>query len=206
MANSKDFGELADEQTIEKTKAALKANGLEAWVVNSGEEAKAKIMELLPPGAEVMSMTSMTLEALGIAKEINTAGKYASVRSKLTSMSKDSQGSEMRKLGAAPDWTVGSVHALTEDGHAVIASMTGSQLPAYAYGAGKVIWVVGAQKIVQDVAEGLQRINDYVFPLEDARAMKAYGVHSGVNKLLIVNKEVQPGRITVIIVKEKLGF
>ena len=42
--------------------------------------------------------------------------------------------------------------------------------------------------------------------LEDVRAQKAYGVRSGVNKILIINKEVVPDRIVVILVKEKLGF
>lgn len=43
-------------------------------------------------------------------------------------------------------------------------------------------------------------------PLEDLRAREAYGIGSGINKVLIVNREVVPGRITVILVKEKLGF
>jgi len=88
----------------------------------------------------------------------------------------------------------------------MIASATGSQLPAYVYGSSHVIWIVGSQKIVKDMEEGLKRIYEYVFPLENERAMKAYGMGSGVNKLLIVNKEVSLGRITIIIVKEKLGF
>ena len=112
----------------------------------------------------------------------------------------------MAKLGAAPDWVVSSVHAVTEDGHLLIASNTGSQLSAEVYSGGKVIFVVGAQKIVKDNIEGLGRIYEYVLPLEDARAQKAYGIHSNVSKILIINKEIMPERITVILVKEKLGF
>ncbi len=88
----------------------------------------------------------------------------------------------------------------------MIASASGSQLPAYAYGAGQVIWVVGAQKIVQDLDDGFRRIYDYVLPLEDARARKAYGVGSGVNKLLIINQEKDPSRLKLILVRQKLGF
>jgi hypothetical protein len=66
--------------------------------------------------------------------------------------------------------------------------------------------VVGGQKIVSDVEEGLRRIDEYAFPLEDARALEAYGVHSGVNKVLIINREVVPGRNTVVLVDEVLGF
>jgi len=98
------------------------------------------------------------------------------------------------------------VHAVTEQGQVIVASMTGGQVGPYASGAGTVIWVVGAQKIVRDLEEGLRRIREYSYPLEDARAREAYGIASGINKVLIVNREVVPGRITVILVKEKLGF
>ena len=82
----------------------------------------------------------------------------------------------------------------------------GSQLAAYVYGAGSVIWVVGSQKIVPDRAAAFQRIYEYSYPREDERAREAYGFGSGVNKVLVVNREFMPGRITVILVKQELGF
>lgn len=200
------WDELADESSVERTVSALNANGIEAIVVENGAEAKRKVLEILPEGAEVMNMTSVTLDTIGVSDEITKSGKFDSVRNKLMSMDKNEQGAEMRRLGAAPDWTVGSAHAVTEDGRIIVASATGSQLPAYVYGAGKVVWVAGTQKIVKNVDEGIRRINEYVFPLEDARSRKAYGMGSGVNKLLVVNKEISPGRIKIILVKEKLGF
>ena len=112
----------------------------------------------------------------------------------------------MAKLGAAPDWVVASLHAVTEDGHMLIASNTGSQLSAEAYAGGKIVFVAGCQKIVKDTREGIKRIYEYCLPLEDERARKTYGMSSAVNKILIINKEVMPERITVILVKEKLGF
>src|SRR5437660_12883429 len=116
------------------------------------------------------------------------------------------QGREMRQLSAAPDWVVGSVHAVTEDGSLLIASASGSQLGPVVSGAGHVILVIGAEKIVPDVATGLRRIYEYCYPLEDARARRAYGVPSGVNNILIINKAITAGRVTAIIVKERLGF
>lgn len=201
------WNQLADQQSINKTIQALKANGIEALFVESGEEAKKKVLEMIPQGAEVMNMTSVTLDTIGLPKEINESGKYNAVRTKLMTMDRATQGLEMQKMGAAPQWTVGSVHAVTEDGHALIASQSGSQLPAYVYGAAHVIWVVGAQKIVKNTDEGMKRIYEYVLPLESDRARKAYGVPgSNVSKVLIVNKEIQPGRLTLILVNEVLGF
>ena len=69
-----------------------------------------------------------------------------------------------------------------------------------------MIFVIGGQKIVSDGAAGMRRIYEYCYPLEDARARRAYGVPSGVNNILIINKAVTPGRVTAIIVKERLGF
>lgn len=202
------WDELASDKIIQNTIKALQQNGIEAFVVGNSQEAKKKVLELIPEGSEVMTMTSMTLDSIGLSEEINkTDGKFKPVRDKLYAMDRKTQGQEMNRLGAAPEFAVGSVHAVTEDGHVLTASNTGSQLPTYAYGALHVIWVVGAQKIVQNTDEGLKRIYGHSLPLESERAKKAYGVAgSAVNKILIVNKEVQPGRITLILVKEKLGF
>ena len=196
----------ADSKSIKKTIAALKENGIEAVVVNTGEEAKQKVLALIPKGSEVMTVSSVTLQEIGVDSEINESERFHSLRNKIYAMDYKTQRQEMSRLGAAPDFVVGSVHAVTEDGHVLIASASGSQLPAYAYGAGRVIWVVGAQKIVKDTNEGIKRIHEYVLPLEDERARKAYGVGSGVYKLLIINQEKTVGRITLILVKEKLGF
>lgn len=206
MEINEKFGKLADDKTIMETAEALKANGAEVFIVDSKEDAKKKVLEILPKGAEIMAMPSMTLEEAGIAQEINESGNYNSVRKKLLSMDRKTQGLEMQKIGAAPEWAIGSIHAVAEDGTVMVASKTGSQFPAYAYGSSHIIWVVGAQKIVKNMEEGLERIYEYSLPLENERAKKAYGAESSVNKILVIKNEIAPGRIAMIIVKEKLGF
>ncbi|MEK6840343.1 MAG: LUD domain-containing protein, partial [Nanoarchaeota archaeon] len=152
--------------------------------------------------------TSVTLETLGIAEEIAKSGKYNDVRKKFERMMADKkQKREMKKIGAAPEYAIGSVHAITQNGEILIASGTGSQLPAYAYGSDKVIFVVGTQKIVKNLDEGIRRIYEHSLPLESERAKKAYGVPgSSVNKILIINKEVSPSRIHILFVNRVLGF
>ena len=202
----KDWGKLASDQAIQTTVAALGSNGMAAVVVDTGAAAKAKALDLIPADAEVMPASSVTLDTIGMAGEL-ASDRFRSVRRQLERMDRTTQGREMQRLGASPEWVVGSVHAVTQDGHVITASNTGSQLPAYVYGSAHVIWIVGAQKIVKDTAAGLKRIYEYTLPLESERAKKAYGVPgSAVNKILIINREVTPGRITVIIVKEVLGF
>ncbi len=200
------YDQLADIATVEKTIESLRRNGIGAELAANREEAKKRVLELIPEGSEVFTYSSQTLLETGIAKEINESGRFASVRMKFQKMDKAMQAGEMRKLGAAPDFALGSVHAVTEDGKLLIASASGSQLPAYASGAGRVIWVVGTQKIVQAYGQGVKRIYDYVLPLENERAMRVYGSPSSVNKLLVVSKEPNPGRLHLIFVNEKLGF
>lgn len=206
MKINESFGRLADEATVARTVKALKRNGMAAHVVATGAEAKAKVLELVPAGADVMNMTSMTLEGTGVVRAVLDSGRFKSVRKRLSEMDDATQLTEKRQRGAAPEWAVGSVHAVTEAGEVLIASNTGSQLPAYAYGAQHVVWVVGTHKIVKDVEAGLRRLYEYSLPLENERAKQAYGMGSAVNKILIINKEVQPGRISIIFVGEKLGF
>lgn len=197
---------IPDQKIIDVTIEALKANGIEALLVENGKKAFDKVFELLPKGVSVMNMSSVTLDTLGISKEINESGNYNSIKNKLNSMDRKTQGREMQIIGASPEWSVGSVHAVTTDGKVLIASNTGSQLSSYVYGADHVILVIGAQKIVKDFDEGLKRIYEHTLKLESERLMKLFGVPSNVSKLLVINKEIKPGRITVIFVKEVLGF
>jgi hypothetical protein len=206
MAPNQAFARLASDEQIGRAARALEANGIHTLVAENSEEAEKLLFDLLPAGAEVFTGSSQTLEKLGVPAELEKLARYDSVRAKLAKMDPKSQNREMVKLGATPEYILGSVHAVTEDGRVLVASKTGSQLGPYAAGAAKVIWIVGAQKIVRDLDEGMRRIEEYAFPLENQRALQAYGVPSGINKVLIVNQEVNRERTTMIIVKEVLGF
>lgn len=200
------FGTPADDARVRRTTSALEANGMTVLRAANASEAKAIVLSLIPDGAQVHHGASQTLDQSGITTEIEKSGRYDAIRPRIWSMDRKTQADEIRRLTASPDVMLGSVHAVTETGSLVAASMGGSQLGPYVAGAGRVILVVGTQKIVSDVEEGLRRVDEYAFPLEDARAQAAYGIHSGVNKVLIINREIAPGRITVVFVDEALGF
>lgn len=202
-----NFTKLATQEQMDKVIKALNENGIEVVIAENKNEAKEKVLNMIPEGSEVMDMTSISLLESGITHEIEKSGKYISVKNKLYSLNRETHKKEMNELGATSDYTLGSVHAVTEGGEIVIASNTGSQIPAYAYGSPRVIWVVGTQKIVKDMNTAMQRVYDYVLPLESERAHKAYGVTgSNVSKILILNKEIIPKRITLVLVKENIGF
>ncbi len=201
-----DFAKLASDEQIRSAAKTLEENGIHVLIAQNGEEAEEMLLDLLPAGAEVFTASSQTLEQLEIPAKLEKSGQYNLVREKLKEMDPKTQNREMVKLGATPEYVLGSIHAVTEDGQVLVASNTGSQLAPYAASAAKVIWVVGAQKIVRDLDEGIRRIEEYAYPREDERLRSAKGVPSAVNKVLFVNKEVQPGRVTMIIVKAELGY
>lgn len=207
MDNS-NYTSLPDQETIEATKTALEEHGINVYIAKDGQDATQKVYSLVPVGSEVMTASSITLETLGITKEINESGKYDSIKAKLMKLNRETDSRQMQKIGAAPDYILGSVHAVTEDGKVMVASNTGSQLPGYTYGAAHVIWVVSTKKIVKDLEDGLKRIKEHIVPLEDVHMKQLYGPEAGTNlrKLLVFNSEGTPGRITLIFVPEDLGF
>lgn len=202
-----EFAVLADEATIERTVAALRAKQYIVHVVEDGASAKELIVGLIPEGAEVNQGASETLEELGVTDEIENSGRFDAVRPKTRLMDRTTPDGvrAMRKLGGTPDYFLVSAHALVEDGTLVIASNTGSQLGPVAFGAGEVIFAIGTHKIVPDLATAFRRIEQRSLPLEHARMQKLYGVNSSVNKILIVNREFRPGRFTIVLVKEPIG-
>lgn len=200
------FAQLASLDRLTAVGSALEGNGIRSFVVSSGAEARDLLDSLVPEGAQVFNNTSRTLESTGIAEDIERSAKYESLRVRLFQMDREMEAREMRALAASPDYLVGSVHAVTEHGSLLIASASGSQLGPIVSGAGHVVLVVGGQKLVTDVETGIRRIYEYALPLEDRRAREAYGVPSGVNNLLIINRSVSADRLTVVLVHECLGF
>lgn len=200
-----NFGEVATDVTLQRTTQALAANGMTVRVAETLDDARQLVLGLVPAGSEVFTATSMTLQKTGLADALNAA-PYISLRNKILALSDDPQKrQEMRRLGTVSDYALGSVHAVTEEGEVLLASATGSQLPNYSYGADHVIWVVGTQKIVADMNQAMQRLQEHVFPQEDIRSQEAYGVNSSINQMLIFKKDYGQ-RITIVFVKQSVGF
>lgn len=197
---------IPEDAVIERARATLQANNMRARIVGSREQARRDVMAMIPDGATVMNVTSTTLDQLGLSKEIEDSTRFDSIRRRIIALPQSEQRAQMRRLSAAADVVVGSVHAITEDGQILVASNSGSQLALYVFSAAKVIWVVGAQKIVANVDQGMARIREHSFKLEDERMRKVYGMGSAINKVLLVNREVLPDRVEVLLVKDVLGF
>jgi hypothetical protein len=184
---------------------ALTSNNIEAVVVKDGDEARAQVLERIPEGAEVHTAKSKTIEDIGLFAELNESGRYDAIRPRYMKMDRKTQRREIRKLISAPDYIVGSVQALVEDGTLVAVSYSGSQIGWYAAAAGQVLLVIGSQKIVPDLDTAMTRIQEHVFPYEDARLRSELGVGTKTAKILQIKLEPRPGRTTVFLVREPVG-
>lgn len=186
--------------------AALRANGFAAEILDDAAEARVRIKDLVPEGASVLTGASETLRLSGIDEDINASGQYDAIRPRILAIDRGTGADEIRRLVASPEFVVNSVAAVTETGSLVLASGSGSQLPANAGGAAHAVWIVGAQKVVPDLSTALRRIEEHALPLENARAQAVYGMPSAVNRLLILNAEPRPGRGTVLLLREAIGY
>jgi hypothetical protein len=198
------FTVLASKSQIERAVLALEANGIHTLIAENDEQARKIFFELVPEDSLIYQDSSMTLDTLGLTADIEEPGRFSAIRPRLRALESQAKPDQIVLLGASPDYMVGSVHAVTEDGCVLIGSYSGSQLGPYVSGAKNVIWIVGAQKIVKDLDEGLRRVK-YALPLENERLQKTYDADTYLSKLLVVYKE-RPGRITMILVNENLGF
>jgi L-lactate utilization protein LutC len=204
-----DYSKTVDAESVNKTMAALKARNIEAEFVATKEEAMARIKELIPSGASVNAGSSTTLNEIGFT-DLLKSGKHSwnNLKEAVLAEKDPAKQAQLRRTTTVADFYLGSVHAVTEEGDSIIASNTGSQLPAYAYSAGNVIWVVGTQKIVSNLDEAMKRLHEYVIPLEDARMKSTGAPGTDLRKILIFKSEspYNNRKIHMIFIGEKLGF
>jgi hypothetical protein len=200
------FAEPVTAQRLERAAAALTAHGFTVEILDDAAAARTRVKDLIPEGASVFTGASETLRLSGIEEDINASGRYDALRPRGLAMDRTTQMDEIRRMLASPDVAIGSVAAATETGSLVVASGSGSQLPGYAGGGARAIWIVGAQKVVPDLSTALRRVEVHCLPLENDRAMKVYGTPSAVNRLLILNAEFQLGRGIVLLLREAIGF
>jgi hypothetical protein len=200
-----DFMVPAPAAKVGRLAANLQARNFEVVVVQTRAEAKAEVLKRIPDGTRIHSGRSKTLEDIGLFDTLMESDQYDFVRKQTLKMDRSTQAREMVRLGATPDLMINSVQAITEAGQMVVASASGSQIGAISAGAAALILVVGIQKIVPDLDAAFQRIQEHVFPYEDARLMEMLGIHTAWTRTLILEREFTPGRSTVVLVKDPVG-
>jgi hypothetical protein len=202
-----DFSKTASVDTINNVIKKLEARNLSAVLAKDKSDALSKITDMIPDGSSLLEASSTTLKEIGFDDYLTVnPKKWDILKNRIQAESDEVKRADLRRQLTYADYTIGSIHALTKEGEVIFASASGSQVPGYVYTARHVIWVVGAQKIVNSVEDGIKRIREYVFPKEDAR-MKSIGAPgSNIAKIILFYKEMIPGRVTLVLVNEQLGF
>lgn len=203
-----DYTKIPEDSVIAEVAEALKARNITPVIVDTKEQALAEIKKLIPQGGSVMNGSSQTLNEIGFVGYLK-AGEHGwnNVHEEILKEKDPAKQARLRKESVLADYFLGSVHAITEQGQLLIASASGSQIPSYAFTSNNVIWVASANKIVHDREAGFKRIEDYVFPLENKRMQGVGYPGSTIGRVLVFEREIMPNRhLTIILVKEKLGF
>ncbi len=197
-----------NKKLLKHTLTALATRGIQTQLTDTRDQALEELRKLLPKGAELMTGSSTTLEQIGFTDLLKSdQHPWKNLKAALLAEKNPVKQSLLRKQATLADYYIGSVQAITETGQVLIASNTGSQIPAYAFSSPHVIWVVGTQKIVATLEDGLRRIRDYCLPHEDQRMKKNGLPGSALGKILIFERETSARRsLRMILVNKVLGF
>ena len=205
--NDSSWTRLADEQTLENTRAALEKRGIHTEVAGTKAEALERLTALVPSGAEVMTGSSTTLDEIGFTEKLKLEQhEWKNLKAGILSEKDPGKQMDLRRRATFSEYYVGSAQAVTEEGEVVVASASGSQLAAYAFGAKNIVWVVGTQKVVKGTDEALRRVREHCLPLEIER-MKGLGYPgSMIGKILLFERSSPMQKANLIFVNEPLGF
>ena len=203
-----NYSKIPSNETIEKTISALKNHGIDTILVDTKEQALEEISKIISEGSKVMNGSSTTLIEIGFSDLLKSGNhKWKNLHEDILKEPDYGKQSDLRRKALTEtDYFLSSVNAITQDGKLVAVDFSGSRVGALPFAAKNVLIVAGANKIVPNLEGAFDRIKKYVINLENERAMKVYGMKSGFGKWVIIEKELNPNRIKLILVKEALGF
>ena len=206
-----EYNTLPSPERLQRTMEAIRNRGVNVTQAENKESVLAQLQSLIPAGATVMTGSSVTLQQIGFeALLISGKHPWKNLKDGILAEKDPASQSALRRQATLAEYFLGSVHAIAETGEIVIASATGSQLPAYVYSSPNIFWVAGTQKIVPTLETALQRVRDYVLPLEDQRLKQLFGKEMvcRIGKLVIYEREspLLHRKVNLILVNEILGF
>ena len=202
-----EWNTIPGNEIIETTAAAAGVRGFDVTVVDNRDEALRELIASIPEGAELMNGSSTTLHEIGFTDYLKENGdRYSNLHDAILAETDPAKQGELRRKSVTADYFLASINAIAQTGELFACDASGSRVGAYPFAANHLILVSGVNKIVPTWDDGIRRLREFAYPLEDKRAQEAYGMHSSVSKIVIMEQEFVPGRIKLILVKEKLGF
>lgn len=192
---------------IQRTFAALQKRGVECIYVPDRKAALEWLQQRLPAGDAIAHGSSTTLSEIGFVDLLkNEEAPYRYLNAEWQRENDATARYRLRaKLSLTANWYLGSVQAICETGQVVGSDASGSRQAFYIFGPPRVIWVAGVNKLVPSLEEGFRRVHEVALPREDQRMKNQGASGSYVGKLVVYERE-KPGRISLLLVGESLGF
>ncbi|WP_222916739.1 lactate utilization protein [Natrinema sp. SYSU A 869] len=200
------FDQDPDEETIDEAVSNIEERNIEVHVVDDGEAAREYLRDQIPDGAEVMDGHSTTLEEIGFTDDLEAADGFDYLGNRIGEIDDDEERFRARREAVTADVFVDSVNAIAESGELLGANALGNAVGAWAFGAESLVLVGSTNKIVGNWSSAVERIREYAYPLEDARAEEAYGQGSVVGKLVSLEHERVDDRTQLVLIDERHGF
>jgi hypothetical protein len=195
------------ESGIQETVQAIEARNIRVIRAKDEMEALMRIQGLVPHGSEVMNGSSTTLIEIGFEEYLQSGESgWKDLHLLITAENNGDKRADLRRRSVAADYFLSSVNAIARTGELVGCDLTGSRVGAWPFAAKNLVLVAGVNKIVPTLSDALERVREYVYPLENARALHAYGVPSRIGKCVILAYEAVPGRTTLVLVNDTLGY
>ncbi len=197
---------MPSEEEIAAAAGALRKRGINVVVVESAKDALGEVKGMIPAGAEVMNGSSTTLIEIGFMDYLeNGQHGWKSLHQQVFAENDQAKRADLRRKAQTADYFLASVNAIAGSGELVACDQGGSRVGAFPFAAKNLILVSGVNKIVPTLSDAFERIRQFALPLEDARMRKLYNAGSSLGKFVIIANE-RPGRTTLILVKERLGY
>ncbi len=192
---------------VKKTAEAVEARGIRVLIAEDGDEALARLKNLIPPGSEVMNGSSTTLIEIGY-QDLLESGKsgWKDLHAAVTAEDDAVKRLELRRRSVSAEYFISGANAIAQSGEIVACDATGSRVGAWPFAAKNLILVAGINKIVPFLPDAILRVWEYAYKLEDTRARRALGTPSMIGKCVILAHEKNPGRVTLILIGEALGY
>ncbi|BBL66837.1 lactate utilization protein [Methanoculleus chikugoensis] len=201
------WNRVPDEATIKRTAEAVESRNIRVILVDTAEEGLRAVIDLIPEGAEVMYGSSTTMNEMGFDRALKENRKgWRDYHAVITAENDEKKRHALRRKSVAADYFLSGVQAIAESGEVVGCDKTGSRMGAWPHAAAHLILVSGTNKIVPTVDDALRRCREYCLPLENQRAQHVYGMGSYIGKHVILDKEDADGRVSLVLIRERLGY
>ena len=200
----------------EKLIKNLNRRHIEAHYCPTSQEAVNKVQELIADGSSVTWGGSMTVRDMGIPQALKERGTLEVLDRDVVEGAEEKQQMYLRAFTA--DVYLSSANAISEDGVIVNIDGNGNRVAAITWGPKKVIFIIGLNKVAQNVEAAIARARSTASPINAQRfdintPCKVDGVCHNCNSdesicsyIHLLRNSRTAGRHVVVLVGEDLGY